>query len=181
MSPTALNFGNVAVGSSLSQTASLTASGSSVTISSASWNGLGYAVSGITFPRTVAAGQSASFTVTFTPQTAGSSAGTVSFLSNASNSPATLTLAGAGMQPTQHSASLSWTPSTSTVAGYNVYRGTQSGGPYTRINTSLLPGTSYSDNSVQSGLVYFYVVTAVDANSQESSYSNEATAVIPTP
>lgn len=105
----------------------------------------------------------------------------MSFVSNASNSPTTETLAGTGVQPTQHSVSLSWSPSTSAVTGYNVYRGTQSGGPYTQINTSLQPGTSYSDAGVQSGLVYFYVVTAVDASSQESAYSNEATAVIPTP
>ena len=181
VNPSSVNFGNVAVGSSLSRTASLTASVSNVRVSSASWNGLGYSVSGITFPVTVAAGKSVSFTVTFAPQTSGSSPGSVSFVSNASNSPTTETLVGTGIQPAQHSVSLSWSPSTSVVTGYNVYRGTQSGGPYTQINTSLQPGTSYSDTSVQSGLAYFYVVTAVDANSQESAYSNETTALIPAP
>ena len=35
--------------------------------------------------------------------------------------------------PIQHSVTLTWTASTSTVARYNVYRGPHSGGPYTRI------------------------------------------------
>ncbi|HLW53527.1 MAG TPA: hypothetical protein VKW06_11855 [Candidatus Angelobacter sp.] len=80
-----------------------------------------------------------------------------------------------------HTVDLSWTASTATVVGYNIYRGTQSGGPYSRLSPSLQPGTTYSDGSVLSGSTYFYVVTAVDASLQESSFSNEAMAVIPTP
>jgi|SRR5437870_567894 len=45
---------------------------------------------------------------------------------------------------------------------YNVYRGTQSGGPYQRLNLSPQPDNSYTDATVQSGLTYFYVATAVD-------------------
>jgi fibronectin type 3 domain-containing protein len=67
------------------------------------------------------------------------------------------------------------------VIGYNVYRGTTSGGPYTKIVSAPQAGTTYTDSAVQSGWTYFYVVTAVDSNGNESSYSNEATAVIPTP
>ena len=40
---------------------------------------------------------------------------------------------------------LSWTASTSTVSGYNIYRSTTSGGPYTRVNASLVVGTLYTD------------------------------------
>lgn len=78
-----------------------------------------------------------------------------------------------------HSVSLSWNPSTSVVIGYNIYRATQSGGPYTLVDTSLQP--AYSDNHVQSGSTYFYVVTAVNGSSQESPFSNESKAAIPTP
>jgi hypothetical protein len=39
--------------------------------------------------------------------------------------------------PVQHTVTLSWTDSASTVVGYNVYRGTLSGGPYTKINSAL--------------------------------------------
>ncbi|HSM87416.1 MAG TPA: choice-of-anchor D domain-containing protein [Candidatus Limnocylindrales bacterium] len=180
VSPTAMDFGNVTLGTIQSQTGLLTAGSSSVTVSSASWTGAGYSLSGIAFPVIVPAGQSVPFTVSFEPTTAGASSGSISFLSDASNSPATETLSGSGLQPA-HNVTLSWNPSTSTVAGYNVYRGSQSGGPYTLINPSLDASTSYSDTNVQSGLTYFYVVTAVDASSQESAYSNESMAVIPTP
>jgi len=81
----------------------------------------------------------------------------------------------------QHTATLTWTASTSSVSGYNVYRGTVSGGPYTQINTALEAATSYVDNTVQSGTTYFYVVTSVDSSGGQSAYSNQATAVVPTP
>jgi len=76
---------------------------------------------------------------------------------------------------------LNWNPSTSVVSGYNVYRGTVSGGPYSLLNSSLDSGTSYVDLSVVSGSQYFYVTTAVDASGAESTFSNEASATIPNP
>jgi len=79
----------------------------------------------------------------------------------------------------QQSVMLTWVDSTSTVVGYNVYRGVQSGGPYMRINNVLEAPTSYVDYTVQSGCTYYYVVTAVDSNGLESAYSNEVVAVIP--
>lgn len=80
-----------------------------------------------------------------------------------------------------HSVSLTWAASTSSgVTSYKVYRGTTSGGPYTLLST-LGVATSYTDNSVTSGLTYYYVVTAVDSNNNQSSNSNQAPAVIPVP
>src|SRR5205823_2292337 len=55
-----------------------------------------------------------------------------------------------------HSVDLSWSPSTSVVVGYNVYRGTQSGGPYTLINSGLVATTIFTDTTVQNGTTYFY-------------------------
>jgi fibronectin type 3 domain-containing protein len=49
------------------------------------------------------------------------------------------------------------------------------------ITSSPVTVTSFTDSTVQGGSTYFYVVTAVDGNSVESSFSNEAQAVIPTP
>jgi hypothetical protein len=40
---------------------------------------------------------------------------------------------------TAQSVSLTWTASTSAVSGYDIYRGNQSGGPYTLLNSSLIP------------------------------------------
>jgi uncharacterized protein YfiM (DUF2279 family) len=179
VSPATLSFGTVNVGSSKNMTGTLTASSSGVTVSSASWNGTGFSVSNISFPLSLAAGQTASFTVTFAPQTSGTSTGSVSFLSNASNSPSVEQWSGAGAQQTAHSVDLSWNPSAAgSVQGYYVYRGGQSGGPYSRISV-LQSATAYVDANVLSGQTYYYVVTALGTNSVESGYSNEVPAAIP--
>jgi len=78
-----------------------------------------------------------------------------------------------------HSVDLSWKASTSSVTGYNVYRGTTNGGPYSKINSSLITSLNFSDTSVNSGNTYYYVSTAVDSAGAESSYSNQASAQIP--
>jgi len=81
-----------------------------------------------------------------------------------------------------HSVTLSWLASTSPgVAGYNVYRGTSNGGPYTKLTSSLVAGLGYTDSSVVAGQTYYYVATAVDSSNNESSYSSAAQAVVPTP
>ncbi len=67
------------------------------------------------------------------------------------------------------------------MVGYNVYRSTMPGGPYTKINSSLDPSTLYTDSTVQSGQTYSYVSTAVDATGMESGYSNQLQIVIPSP
>jgi len=178
LTPTSLNFGDVNVGSSSTLPATMTASGASITVSSDTISNSEYSLSGVSFPLTIAAGQSVSFSVTFTPQTSGSASGTASLYSNASNSPGTESLSGTGMTAT-YSTALSWDASTSQVVGYYVYRGSQSGGPYSKLNSAPDPNTSYTDNSVQTGQTYYYVTTAVNNSGQESSYSNQVTAVIP--
>ena len=174
-----MSFGSVAVGSDGVQKGTLTAGTADITVSSAAWNGQGYSLSGISFPATVPAGQSIPFTVTFAPQTAGNTPGSIAFDSNAINSPTTETLAGSGTQQSQHSVALSWNPSNSQVVGYNVYRGIASGGPYAKLTTAVDASTVYTDSSVQSGQTYYYVTTAVDSSNGESAYSNQATAAIP--
>jgi hypothetical protein len=181
-SPTSLSFGDVTVGTSSSQTATLSNTGnSSVTISQVTVSGAGFSASGVTPPLTLDAGQKIILTVTFAPTTTGSVTGSVSITSNASNSPATISLSGSGVSTTSHSVSLNWNASTSVVVGYNVYRTTVSGGPYSKVNSSLISGTSFTDSTVQAGQTYFYVTTAVDSNSNESTYSNEVSATIPSP
>lgn len=177
-----LNFGNVNVGSSNTQTITLTNTGNStVTVSQVNVSGVGFSASGVAPPLTLLSQQTASLSVKFAPTAAGSKSGSVSVASNASNSPTTIALTGTGVQTIAHSATLSWDASTSTVAGYYVYRGTQSGGPYTKLNSSPVSGLSFTDNSVQAGQSYFYVATATDSNGVESAFSNEISAAIPTP
>ena len=81
--------------------------------------------------------------------------------------------------PVAHDVNLSWIASSSAVAGYNIYRGTQPGGPLSKINPSLDTATVYTDPSVLSGQMYYYATTAVDSNGTESGYSNLAQAPIP--
>ncbi len=82
--------------------------------------------------------------------------------------------------PGQHTVTLSWFPNYPPVAGYNVYRGTVQGGPYpTQLNSSLQTTTNFSDSTVQNGTTYYYVVTAVNAQSEESSYSSEVAVAVP--
>jgi hypothetical protein len=180
LAPTALNFGNATVGTTVSQTSSLSASGANVTISSASLSSTEFSLSGISLPVTIAAGQSTPVTVTFSPQASGAASAVLSVASNASNTPAQ-TLSGVGVAAAQHSVSLSWTDTSSGIIGYNVYRGTVSGGPYTQINSALDATATYTDTSVVAGQTYYYVATAVNGSGVESAYSNEAYGVIPTP
>jgi hypothetical protein len=174
-----LSFGNVAVGANSVKQGMLTAIGADIKVTSAAWSGQGYSLSGITFPVTVPAGQSTAFTVTFTPQAAGTAPGNITFDSDATDSPAAETLTGDGTQGSQHSVALSWSGSTSQVIGYNIYRRIGSSGSYTKLNSSINTITSYTDTAVQSGQTYDYVTTAVDASNVESAYSNQATASIP--
>jgi hypothetical protein len=181
VNPAIANFGSVTVGSTQNQTGSITASGASVTISSVSSSNPEFTLTGLSLPVTLSASQSASFTLRFAPQASGAASATITFTSNATNPPVAASLTGTGIAAPQHNVSLSWTPSTSTVTGYNVYRGTQSGGPYVALNSTAEAGTRYTDNSVQAGQNYYYVVTAVDGSGNESVYSNQAQAVVPTP
>jgi hypothetical protein len=181
VSPSTLDFGNVVVSQSKGLTTTLTATGSAITVFSATPSTSEFTVSGPPLPVTIAAGQTAVFDVIFNPKASGTTNATASFASNASDSIVLDSLTGTGTPAPQHSVDLSWNPSTSSVVGYNVYRGTISGGPFTKINTVLEASTTYTDVTVRSGTKYYYVTTAVDGNGLESAYSNQASAVIPTP
>ncbi|MGB9123447.1 MAG: choice-of-anchor D domain-containing protein [Candidatus Angelobacter sp.] len=181
VSPLSLAFGNVLIGTSAKQTITLSNSSStSITVSSIGISGTGFSQTGPTLPLTLASGQSSSITVMFAPQNSGSVSGALQIGSNASNPSVSVALSGTG-STVQHSVDVNWVASTSTVAGYNVYRGTLSGGPYSKINTTLITGLTYTDSTVSSGATYYYVVTAVAADGTESSFSNQVQAVIPTP
>jgi hypothetical protein len=182
VTPATLSFGDVTVGTSKSLQGTLSASGANATVSSGTINSSEFVLSGLTFPFTVAAGQNASYTATFTPQNSGTASANATFVSDASNSPTVESLTGNGTPPPQHSVDLSWDSSqTPDVVGYNVYRGGKSGGPYTKVNPALDPSVTYTDATVQGGQNYYYVTTAVDSGGTESTYSNEVKAAIPFP
>jgi hypothetical protein len=154
---------------------------SQVTISNVSISGAGFNVSGVSAGQILAPGQSGTLNVTFTPAVGGSVTGSLAVVSSASNSPATIALSGTGLQVVAHWVDLSWLESTPIVTGFNVYRGVQSGGPYTKLNSTPIAVTNDTDHTVQSGQTYFYLVAAIDSNNIETVYSNEVSVVIPIP
>jgi hypothetical protein len=181
ISPTSLSFGSITTGtSSAPQTVTITNTGNSnVTVLQVSVSGAGYTITGGSAPVTLSPSQTLTLTALFSPSAIGSVNGSISIVSNANGSPASVSLSGTGVASVQHSVALTWNASTSTVSGYNVYRSTVSGTGYTKLNSSLVNGLAYTDSSVQNSTVYFYVATAVDSGGNESTYSNEAQAVIP--
>jgi len=179
VSPASLNFGQVPVGQQLTQTGTLKAGNSGITVASVDWSGEGFSVSGISFPVTVPAGQSVSFKVTFAPQQAGSSSGNITFLSNATNAPLKAALAANGTQSSGHSVTLSWSASKASVVGYNIYRGASAQGSYAKMNSTPHPLPSFTDASVEEGTTYFYKTTAVNKHGKESKFSNQVQVTIP--
>lgn len=172
--PSAFTYTSGPSVSSVSPTSGPVTGGTTVTI-------LG---SGFQSGSTVAFGSTAAASVTFVSSTEiqvvspSSTAGTVAIsVANSASQTSTLSAAFTFF----HIVNLSWAASTSTVTGYNVYRSSTSGGPYTKLNSTSVPGTSFTDESVQAGQTYFYVTTAVNSSNQESVYSNQASAVVPSP
>jgi fibronectin type 3 domain-containing protein len=127
----------------------------------------------------LAAGTNCTIGVMFTPSVAAAEAASLSVADNASGSPQTASLSGTGT----HDVMLSWTASASSgVAGYNIYRGTTSGGESsTALNSTPVTGDTYTDENVTAGATYYYVVMAVSSGGVQSAASNEADATVPSP
>jgi glycosidase len=72
---------------------------------------------------------------------------------------------------------LTWTPAAAGVVAsyYNVYRSYVYGGGYEKIAEST--GTTFVDDTVTNGTLYYYVVTAVSNLDAESDFSNEVSAL----
>jgi hypothetical protein len=183
VSPTFLAFGDVTVNATSSLQVTLSSSGTApVTVSAATLSGAGFATSGATFPVTLNPGLAVTIQVQFDPTLAGAASGQLTVTSNsASNSTAVVQITGSGVA-VQHSIDLSWnapTSSTDPVAGYNIYRSTDGGATFTRLNGSPETVLVYTDTNVQSGTTYTYVAKSVDANGQESGPSNQISLPVP--
>jgi hypothetical protein len=177
-----INFGDVTVGGTQKKVETLYAAGGPVTLSSATVNNAEFAMSGISLPMTIPSGYTVSLTLSFRPRSPGTARGALTLVSSATNSSAEVPIAGTGTPGAQHGVTLSWDPSTSQdVIGYNIYRGNQSGGPYSLINSSPDSNATATDDHVSAGQTYYYVVTTVSSDWQESIYSNQASVVIPSP
>jgi Cep192 domain 4 len=190
--PSSLHFGAVAVHATSTQTVTLKNTGNvPLTINSVALPNSAFSATGLSSGVSLAPGQNLEFKLAFRPTGGGSVSGTLSIGSSSLTSPVKLALAGSGTTsnpPTStpstsstHTVSLAWSPSTSSVIGYHVYRGISSGGPYSRVNGSAVGGLDFSDTTVSSGGRYYYVVTAQDSAGSESPFSNEAAIDFPNP
>ncbi len=180
VTPEAIDFGDASVGANGTQQGQLTASGGSVTVSSATISSENFRLGELSLPVTIPAGQSVPFTVTFVPRDSKISSAILSFASDAENASAEQAVAVRVVRPAQHKVQLSWKASTSKhILGYNVYRGNHSGGPYKKINGALDPYTKFTDLTVVASHKYYYVATAVNSRKRESAHSKQIRVVIP--
>src|SRR5260370_3286440 len=99
--PMSASFPAVATGSTSSQTITLQNGGTaSVTISSAGVTGTGFSTSGLALPISIAPGQNMEFNVVFMPSSAGNVTGSISLVSNAPNSPLTISTSASSVAST---------------------------------------------------------------------------------
>src|SRR5258708_1666693 len=99
--PASVSFGSVALGSTASQSVTITNSGgSNLKVTQASTTAAGVTITGISLPLTIEAGKQSTFDVIFAPKKAGALSGKVSVMSDISSSPSTVSLSGTGMAAT---------------------------------------------------------------------------------
>ncbi|HEC78187.1 MAG TPA: hypothetical protein ENI34_03480 [candidate division WOR-3 bacterium] len=80
----------------------------------------------------------------------------------------------AGYDSLNQTVSLIWNSSAdSDLKLYRIYRAEVSGGYGLPLDSVLAADTTYIDSSIFLNKIYYYVVSAVDTNQNESSYSNE--------
>ena len=180
--PSSLGFGSQVLNTPTTQTTKITNTGSvALAITQDTIAGSGFSV-GITTPINLNPAQSVNVPVVFNPGAAGTVNGSLTLVSNGTTM-LSVPLTGTGLAPLAHSVDVAWDASSSaTLQGYNVYRSTVSGGPYTKISPTLATSTLlFTDTTPVSGKQYFYVVTAVDTSGAESSASTQVAVTIPVP
>jgi hypothetical protein len=188
VTPPSISFGNLNLQSTTTQNVTIKNTGDiNIRISGITVAGAGFGYSSLSPGSSLTPNQSVTFQIWFRPQTSGPASGNISILSSNLATPASISVSGIGSAsnslsptpaPVQHSVSLSWGPSTSSVAGYRVYRDDGAG---LLPLSAVIPDLTYTDSTVVSGTTYHYAVTAVDPAGDESPYSNEVTAIVPTP
>ena len=67
------------------------------------------------------------------------------------------------------------------LTGYNLYRRSEPGDEWDKVNNQLIYATNYSDEDLGNGETYYYVVRAVNSRGIESDDSSEASGTTPKP
>src|SRR5271156_3886305 len=150
-SVTSVSFGSVAVGTTSTQSLSVTNTGlGTVTIGSAAMTGAGITVVGGNPAGTIGVGQSSTIQLQFAPTSAGAINGSLTILSDASNSPLAISITGTGTQ-----AGLTVAPSALTFgnvivgqSGTQSVKLTNSGNSSVTINLATVAGTGFGINGL---------------------------------
>lgn len=75
---------------------------------------------------------------------------------------------------------LTWDGNTDTdFLGYNVYRSSSNRGPFTKINSSSVPQSSFGDSGLEPGTKYYYKVTKLSGGGDESTFSSVDSILMP--
>lgn len=182
LATTTLSFGSVTIGTPVSETLTLSSTGTAaVTVSAVKIAGAGFTVSGATFPVTLNPGIAVKLQVQFNPTAAGTVSGSVTISSNSSTGASTGVPLSATGVAAQHKVNLSWAaPANSPVpvAGYEVYRALSGSTSFQLLNSTLDATTTYQDASVQSGSSYTYYVESVNSASTRSAPLGQTTVKI---
>lgn len=177
-SPTTVAFGTVAVNSINSYEVILKNTGSStLTLSSQSLHGTYFGVSGLTLPKSIAAGATTYFFVSFIPKSTGVYSGYLQLFSNASNSTMQISFSGTVATP----GVLSGTPSS--IAFGSVPIGTtntqtvqlkNTGGIALTLLSASVSGTGFK----ASGLTFPYVLSPAHAVNLTAAFAPTASGTV---
>lgn len=75
----------------------------------------------------------------------------------------------------QDTVALVWEPNVDLdLVGYNIYRAETAEGPFTKLNNTVVTDTTYIDRTIVNEVTYYYVITALDEDGNESEYSSNA-------
>jgi Abnormal spindle-like microcephaly-assoc'd, ASPM-SPD-2-Hydin len=178
-SEASVHFEDVAAGGKSVKEVSLTNTGNrDVAISRISVSSADFTVTGGNQVR-LSPGQAVSLEVGFTPQGAGERSGTLSVLAEGGSSAVQIPLSGEGAKRAQSAIRLKWEDSPQGAQGYRVYRSSETGGPYLPVSGDGVDSAEYTDTGVAAGHTYYYVVTSMDANNQESEFSEQIAITAP--
>ncbi|MEO5936790.1 MAG: putative Ig domain-containing protein [Terriglobales bacterium] len=173
-SPTVLDFGGVILGTTTTQFATLSNTGTMpIKISGVSSSSAVFAFAGVVPPVSLAAGESVQLAITFSPQVAGATTGSITVVSNAHNSPTVIAVTGSATAPLAPlSISTNSLPAATVGAAYSAaVSGTGGKSPYVwMVSAGVLPNglTLASDSGMISGTAMTagtatFTVTMTDA------------------
>ena len=191
VSPAAVTFGNVAVGSISNQSLSVTNSGTvAITISQATVTGAGFTIGGASLPLTLSPGNTFTFTASFDPTAAGNDSGSLSIVSPQLSSPLAISMSGTGMavapaitsQPLSESVLIGQTATFSVTASGTAplsYQWSQNGTAITGATSSSY--TTPAETTSANGAKFAVVVsnTAGSVTSSAATLAVTAAAVAP--